>query len=289
MGLSQVGACERRILIIDDDQGTRDTFESALRLDGCHTTCVASGEEGLEAAQRGHFSLVLVDLRLPGLSGLDVIRELVRARRASAIVLMSAYVTLETAVKSIRMGASDVLEKPVDLDHLLTVVRRATAAPHDRSQALGGVCSTVDSRYPSKSIVERWSGYVIGACLAPDDVKTLNSWARHVAISCSTLCASCRLVGVRPLEARDFARVLRTLRLAHEHNCRPQVFLDVSDTRTLRALSVRAGIDLASPVTYTLVNEFLSNQRFVAATNEAMPYIRAFLDTHLLGRGKVRR
>lgn len=272
-------AGDRHVLIIDDDQGTRDTFGPALRLEGYHVTSVPSGEEGLAIAHSGLFHSILVDLRLPGLSGLEVIRELAKGHIGAPIVVVSAYVTVEAAVESMKLGAVDVLEKPVELDHLVKVVTLAANEPDPLLWTPSGTKSVRGAETTSRSIVRRWSGYVIDACFALEDLKTLENWARHVAVSYSTLCESCRLLGIRPLEARDFARVLRALRLAQKNRCRPQVFLDISDTRTLRALSTRSGVSLGSCATADVGYRFVTSQDFIPATNEALPSIRTFIDS----------
>jgi CheY-like chemotaxis protein len=284
MPLDDGDADDRRVLIIDDDQGTRDTFGPALRLEGFRVTSVSSGEEGLAIVDGGLFHSIVVDLRLPGLSGVEVIRELMSAHVAVPIVVVSAYVTVEVAVESMKLGVFDVLEKPVELDHLAKVIRLAVNGP-DGLVWSPSCTKASNGATASLSIVRRWSGYVIEACSAPEDLKTLETWARHVAVSYSTLCECCRFLAIRPLDARDFARVLRALRLAHENRCRPQIFLDVSDTRTLRALSVRSGVDLGSPATGNVAYRFLASQSFVAATNEALPAIRAFLASWSRRRG----
>jgi hypothetical protein len=127
--------------------------------------------------------------------------------------------------------------------------------------------------------VERWVRYVVRAVYddspaAEGDLKTLEDWAQLVGTSYSTLSEICRLAGVRPLDARDFVRVLRALRSAVRHGSCPELFLNVSDRRTLRTLSIRAGVDLASPATAALLADFLRHQQFIAADGEAL---RSFL------------
>jgi hypothetical protein len=108
------------------------------------------------------------------------------------------------------------------------------------------------------------------------DFKTLEEWAHHIAVSYSTLCETCRLLGIRPLDARDFARVLNALRAAIVHRCAPEVLLNVSDRRVLRTLSIKAGVDLEIRAATTSLHEFLANQRFIPAGSEALRLIRVF-------------
>ena len=131
-----------------------------------------------------------------------------------------------------------------------------------------------DERVSPRSAAERWLGYVLKACEAESDLKTLASWAQQVAVSYTTLCANCRIMRIRPLDARDFMRVLRALTRASAHRCPPAVFLDVSDARTVRTLSLRAGLDLDARASDSSMAEFLARQQFVAADNEGFRLIR---------------
>ncbi|MGH9349101.1 MAG: hypothetical protein ACRD26_17740 [Vicinamibacterales bacterium] len=130
---------------------------------------------------------------------------------------------------------------------------------------------------PPRSAAERWVAYVLKACEAESDLKTLASWAQQAAVSYTTLCANCRIMRIRPLDARNFMRVLRALKRAAAHRCPPEVFLDVSDARTVRTLSLRAGVDLDAHDSRSSISEFLAHQRFVAADNRGLHLIREFL------------
>jgi hypothetical protein len=125
-----------------------------------------------------------------------------------------------------------------------------------------------------RSAAERWLLYVLKACEADTDLKTLESWAQHAAVSYTTLCANCRIMGIRPLDARNFTRVLRALRRASSQICPPQVFLDVSDVRTVRALSAQAGIDLESEADSSSIADFFARQQFVDGNNQGLQLIR---------------
>ena len=93
---------------------------------------------------------------------------------------------------------------------------------------------------------ERWALHVLKGCRSSGDVKTLTQWALSAGVSYTSLRESCRLVGIRPHDARDFTRVLRAVINSQGQQCDPEVLLDVSDSRTLATLFERAGLDVRS-------------------------------------------
>src|SRR5215204_6485512 len=115
-----------RILLIDDDPGVRDSMERTLRSAGYAVQSAASGEEGFEMAKGGAFDVILSDMRMPGLSGLDILRQLREARVDSALIIMTGFGTVDTAVEAMKLGAVDFVQKPFFRDELLMRVRSAT-------------------------------------------------------------------------------------------------------------------------------------------------------------------
>jgi DNA-binding NtrC family response regulator len=115
-----------RILIVDDDAGQRSLLDSFLRSQGFETLPVSSGEQALETLKRGDVTMMISDVRMPGLSGLETLR---RARETNAvlpILLVTAYADIREAVGAMRDGAVNYLAKPIDLDELLATVQHAT-------------------------------------------------------------------------------------------------------------------------------------------------------------------
>src|SRR5882672_6351198 len=115
-----------RILIVDDDAGQRSLLDSFLKSQGFDTVPVSSGERALEALRGDGFNMMISDVRMPGLSGLETLR---RARQEHAllpVLLVTAYADIRDAVGAMRDGAVNYLAKPIDLDELLATVRQAT-------------------------------------------------------------------------------------------------------------------------------------------------------------------
>jgi DNA-binding NtrC family response regulator len=114
-----------RILIIDDDTAVRESIERMLRSAGYTVRSAASGEEGFTLARGGAFDVILSDMRMPGLSGIDVLRKLREQRVDSVFMIMTGFVTIDTAVEAMQLGAVDFVQKPFFRDELLMRVRAA--------------------------------------------------------------------------------------------------------------------------------------------------------------------
>src|SRR6185436_18648256 len=114
-----------RILIIDDDDAVRATTERTLRSAGFTVQTARSGEEGFNAARGNGFDVILSDMRMPGESGLDVLRKLRELRVDSAFIIMTGFGTVETAVEAMKLGAVDFVQKPFFRDELLMRIRSA--------------------------------------------------------------------------------------------------------------------------------------------------------------------
>ena len=114
-----------RILVIDDDAAARDSVARMLRTAGHTVQEAAGGEDGIASARGSTFDVVLSDLQMPGLSGLDVLQRLRDARVDSVFIIMTAFGTVETVVEAMRLGAVDFLQKPFYRDELLMRVRAA--------------------------------------------------------------------------------------------------------------------------------------------------------------------
>ncbi len=271
-----------RVLMIDDDERARQTLRRVLAWDGISTLTAKTGAEGISLARGAPFDVILIGGHLSDMSGTDVITAL-RGSCDASFVLMGASITLRMAVDAMKLGASDVIEKPISPDVLLSVIdactrRRATRDAAARAPNGPPVGAIVTPR----SVVERWASYVIKVCEvdadgSAGDFKTLEEWARRVAVSCSTLCETCRLLGIRPLDARDFARVLCALRAGLHHGCAPEVLFNVSKRRILTKLAIKAGVDLESQPDAVTITGFLANQRFIPHDGEAMRLIRSFV------------
>jgi DNA-binding NtrC family response regulator len=115
-----------RVLIVDDDPGQRSLLDSFLRSQGFDTLTVSSGEEALDTLRAGGFNMMISDVRMPGLSGLETMRLARKEHPVLPILLVTAYADIREAVGAMRDGALNYLAKPIDLDELLLTVQQAT-------------------------------------------------------------------------------------------------------------------------------------------------------------------
>ncbi|MDR1608921.1 MAG: sigma 54-interacting transcriptional regulator [Deltaproteobacteria bacterium] len=113
------------ILVIDDDLSLREIMEMILRSDGHQSDLAENGQVGLEMALEKDYDLIISDIRMPGLSGLDLLRLLREKGRQTTLILISAYASAETAVEAMRHGAYDFIPKPFRNQDLLTAVHSA--------------------------------------------------------------------------------------------------------------------------------------------------------------------
>jgi two-component system, NtrC family, nitrogen regulation response regulator NtrX len=114
-----------RVLVVDDEAGVRASLAGILGDEGYAVDAVGSGEEALDALGHGRYDLVLLDVWLPGADGLEVLGRIRAADAELPVVVISGHGTIETAVKAVRLGAQDFVEKPLSLDKTLLAVRNA--------------------------------------------------------------------------------------------------------------------------------------------------------------------
>src|SRR5689334_443007 len=116
------------ILLIEDDQGTASALEKVLRADGYTVNVSPPGADGLAQARNQSYDLVITDLKLPGLTGLDLIAELHSAKPKLPIIMMTAHRTAETGIEAMKLGACDYLVKPFEADELLALTASAVGS-----------------------------------------------------------------------------------------------------------------------------------------------------------------
>ncbi|MBN2199246.1 MAG: sigma-54-dependent Fis family transcriptional regulator [Candidatus Aminicenantes bacterium] len=116
------------ILLIDDDPAVQDSCGQVLSRAGYRVVTASTGEDGLERFGSGAFFAVLLDLKLPGMGGLDVLRRIMETSPETPVVIITGYASIESAVEAVKKGAFDYLAKPFTPDALRLAVRRALEA-----------------------------------------------------------------------------------------------------------------------------------------------------------------
>ncbi|GAH63841.1 unnamed protein product, partial [marine sediment metagenome] len=109
---------QKNILVVDDDKSVRTTFSSVLRKEGYRVTAVENGYEAIKAIDEESFDLALVDLRMPGLDGIEVLEKIKSRRPKTRVIIYTGYGSVTTAVEAIRKGAADYLSKPFSPEEL---------------------------------------------------------------------------------------------------------------------------------------------------------------------------
>jgi two-component system, NtrC family, nitrogen regulation response regulator NtrX len=116
------------ILIVDDESGIRDSLKGVLEDDGYQTGEAESGESCLVMLDRHAFDVVLLDVWLPGMDGLDTLQKIRELDNPPEVIMISGHGTIETAVRATKLGAYDFLEKPLSIDRTLSLIKHAIDA-----------------------------------------------------------------------------------------------------------------------------------------------------------------
>jgi DNA-binding NtrC family response regulator len=141
-----------RILIIDDEAGIRESLETMLSLEGFRVTLAIDGSSGLEQLARSEYDLLLLDLALPGESGLDLLPRIVEIYPNLPVIMITAFGTMGNVVDAIRAGAENFVQKPWDNEKLLADIRAAIAR-HRAEEEVVQLKRTLKQRYNFENIV----------------------------------------------------------------------------------------------------------------------------------------
>ena len=115
------------ILVAEDDEHIRNGLTDALESEGYSVTAVANGRRALEAFQRQPCDLVLLDIMMPGKSGMELLSEIIYGYPDTGVIMLTGVTDTDTAAKAMREGALDYMTKPFDLDELTARIERALA------------------------------------------------------------------------------------------------------------------------------------------------------------------
>jgi DNA-binding NtrC family response regulator len=117
-----------RLLIVDDDRTLREGCASVLQLDGYNVTFIGRGDEALDTVKRRKFDIILVDLYMTPVSGMEILRAALEAHRDTIVIVMTGNPSVGTSIEALRVGAWDYLPKPFSATHLQVLVGRAAHA-----------------------------------------------------------------------------------------------------------------------------------------------------------------
>ncbi|MEQ8908050.1 MAG: sigma-54 dependent transcriptional regulator [Vicingaceae bacterium] len=151
------------ILVIDDDRPIRSTLTEILEFEKFKVDAAEDGAEGLKAIEKGQYDLVLCDIKMPKMDGIEVLEKSLQQKPDLPIVMISGHGTIETAVEAIKMGAFDFIAKPLDLNRLLVTVRNAL----DRSELVE------ETKTLRKKVHQSKLNDIIGKSKAIEEVKEM--------------------------------------------------------------------------------------------------------------------
>src|SRR5215212_4744465 len=123
-----------RILVIDDEGAIRDSLRMILEYENYEFVGAASGQEGIATVQRDRPDLVLLDIKMPGMDGMEVLRKLRSIDETLPVVMISGHGTTSTAVEAIRSGAIDFLDKPLSSERVIVTLQNALRQSELRSE-----------------------------------------------------------------------------------------------------------------------------------------------------------
>jgi two-component system, NtrC family, nitrogen regulation response regulator NtrX len=114
------------ILVIDDEKSIRNTLQEVLEYENHKVDLATNGIEGLELFDKGGYDIVLCDIKMPGMDGIEVLDKMHELNHDMPVIMISGHGNIDTAVEAIKKGAYDFIEKPLDLNRLLVSIRNAT-------------------------------------------------------------------------------------------------------------------------------------------------------------------
>tara|TARA_B100000700_G_scaffold137575_1_gene153550 strand:- start:3215 stop:4576 length:1362 start_codon:yes stop_codon:yes gene_type:complete len=150
-----------RLLVIDDEHGIRSALRQVFEYEGHEVRVAEDGHKGLRMAADFNPDVIFLDVKMPGIDGLEVLEKLREQDRSSIVVMISGHGTIDTAVHATRKGAYDFLEKPLDTDRLLVTLRRAlelrglTQSVIDLRNQIESRYEIVGTSYPIRQVLER--------------------------------------------------------------------------------------------------------------------------------------
>jgi two-component system OmpR family response regulator len=114
-----------KVLIVDDEEDFLETIVKRLRARGIQVTGAESGYKALELIEDGGFDVVILDVKMPGMDGIETLREMKKKKPLLEVIMLTGHASVESGIQGMQLGAFDYVMKPVALDELLEKMRQA--------------------------------------------------------------------------------------------------------------------------------------------------------------------
>ena len=114
-----------KVLIVDDEPDTLEIIRRLLQFEGFEILTAPTGEEGVKKVEEEHPEVVLMDISLPGIDGNEAVRRIKKVHPFPSVIMLTAYATVDNAIRALKQGASDFVKKPFENDHLIHIVHQA--------------------------------------------------------------------------------------------------------------------------------------------------------------------
>lgn len=147
-----------KILVVDDERSIRNTLMDILESENHEVVVAANGEVALEKAANESFDLVFSDIKMPKVDGIEVLESMKKLHPETKMILISGHGNIETAVECIKKGAFDFIEKPIEFDRLLTVVKDALSASSQHADKVQKAISSEPIKKPASNSTVSASG-----------------------------------------------------------------------------------------------------------------------------------
>ena len=120
-----MGKIKGRILVVDDEKSMREILEIFLKNEGYHVSVAMNGESAVEALKSDIFDLIISDMKMPKMGGLELLKNVKESSPDTIFVVMTAFGTTESAVEAMKLGAYDYIQKPFQMDEIRLIVKNA--------------------------------------------------------------------------------------------------------------------------------------------------------------------
>ncbi|MBF0496831.1 MAG: sigma-54-dependent Fis family transcriptional regulator [Deltaproteobacteria bacterium] len=157
----------KRVLIIDDETSIRESLDMYLSEKGLAVEAAGTGTEGLAAYHKYHPQVIILDIRLPDISGLDILKRIMETDHDAKVIMITAYHDMETTIEAMRQGAYDYIHKPIDVDELdhavtksLHIADKVHAIPHLQDDQESGVRHQIVGKTPAMRALFKTIGLV---------------------------------------------------------------------------------------------------------------------------------